>query len=193
MIFELGWQQKTDINHKCKLWIQCAIEHSVSMFQIFKWELLDGIEMSVQSMPAFCKSKKDSFLDIKIDQMAFVNKWKKFDDKYIFPQKNLYVTTDTIKLDIGQSSKAPIKGESSTVSAKEKAATTKGKEKASEEKATIFIDLYQDAQEPQDHEWESEYLKWLNQSLLNQKLPSSSLEEDFDCDFDSERSPKGPW
>ena len=32
MIFELGWQQKAEINHNCKLWIQCAIERSVSMF-----------------------------------------------------------------------------------------------------------------------------------------------------------------
>ena len=56
IIFDLGWQQKVDINHNCKIWVQCAIEHSVSMFQIFKWELLDGIEMAVQSMLAFRKS-----------------------------------------------------------------------------------------------------------------------------------------
>ena len=85
MIFELGWQQKVDVNHNCKLWIQCAIERSVSMFQIFKWELLDGVEMAVQSIPEFCKRKKDSFLDIEIDPMAFVNRWKKSDDKYLFP------------------------------------------------------------------------------------------------------------
>ena len=43
------------------------------------------------------------------------------------------------------------------------------------------------------NEWESEYLEWLNQSWLNQNLPSSSSEEDLDCDFDSDQSPKGPW
>lgn len=107
------------------------------MFQIFKWELLDGVEMSVQSMPKFRKSKKDSFLDIEIDPMAYVNRWTKSDDKYLFPQKNLYVTTDTIKFDIGQSSKALLKGESPTVSTKEKEATAKGKEKVSDDKATI--------------------------------------------------------
>jgi len=99
MIFELGWQQQENINHNCKLWIQCAIERSVSMFQIFTWELLDGVEFSVQTMPEFRKSKKYSFLDIEIDPMAYVNRWTKANDKYLSPQKNLYVTTDMIKFD----------------------------------------------------------------------------------------------
>lgn len=94
--------------------------------------------------------------------MDYVNWWTKSDDKYLFPHKNLYVTTDTINFDIGQSSKALLKGESSTVLTKEKLATTKGKEKVSDDKATIFVDLYQDAQEQQDHSWELEYLEWLN-------------------------------
>ena len=53
-------------------------------------------------MPEFRKSKKDSFLDIEIDPMAYVNWWIKSDYKYLFPQKNLYVTTDTIKFYIGK-------------------------------------------------------------------------------------------
>ena len=53
-----------------------------------------------------------------------------------------------------------MKGKSSTVTTKEKATTTKGKEKVSEDKATIFVDLYQDAQYPLK---EIEYLDWLNQ------------------------------
>ena len=125
------------------------------MFQIFKWELSDGVEMPVKSLPEFCKSKKDSFLDIEIYPMAYMNRWKKSDDKYLFPQKNLYVIADTIKFDIGKSSRAPWKEESSTVATKEKVATKKGKEKVSNEKATIFVDLYQDAQDQQDHAWES--------------------------------------
>ena len=55
------------------------------MFQFFKWELLDGVELAVQSIPAFRKIKKDSFLDIEIDPLAAINIWKKSDDKYIFP------------------------------------------------------------------------------------------------------------
>jgi len=47
IIFELGWQQQENISHNCKLWVQFAIERSVSMFQIFKWELLDGVDLSV--------------------------------------------------------------------------------------------------------------------------------------------------
>jgi len=192
MIFELGWQQQENINHNCKLWIQCAIESSVNMFQIFKWELLDGVELSVLTMPEFRKSKKDSFLDIEIDPMAYVNRWTKADNEYIFPQKNLYVTTDTIKFDTGQSSWAPLKDESLVISTKEKAAIAKGKEKVSEEKATLFVDLYQDAQEQQDHTWETKYLEWLNKSWQKQKLPSSSSEFDPDVGYDSDQSSKGP-
>ena len=77
---------------------------------------------------------------------------------------------------------------------KEKAATAKGKEKVFDEKETIFMDLYQDSQEQQDHTCETEYLKWLNQSWLKQKLPSSSSEaHDLDSNYDSDRSPMGPW
>jgi len=95
---------------------------------------------------------------------------------------------------MGQSSRAPLKGESSTVETKEKAATAKGKEKVPDEKETIFVDLYQDAQEQHDPTWENEYLKWLNQSWLNQKLPSSSSEaHDPDSDYDSDQSLMGPW
>ena len=88
------------------------------------------------------------------------------------------------------------KGESSIVSTKGKAATEKGKEKVSDEKATIFVDLYQDAQEQQDHAWESKYLEWLHQSWANQKPPSTSSEinePDHDDDYDSDREPEGPW
>ena len=68
--------------------------------------------MSVLTVPELRKSKKDSFLDIEIDPMAYVNRWTKADNKYIFPQKNLYVTTNTITFDTRQSSRAPLKDES---------------------------------------------------------------------------------
>lgn len=87
--------------------------------------------------------------------MAYVNRWTKADNEYIFPQKNLYVTTNTVKFDTRQYSRAPLKDEYLFISTKQKAATTKGKEKVSEEKATLFVDLYQDAQEQQDHTWET--------------------------------------
>ena len=45
--FDLGWQEIHGLNHLCKFWIQCCIEHSVNMFQIFKLELLDGVELEV--------------------------------------------------------------------------------------------------------------------------------------------------
>ena len=148
------------------MWIQCAIEHSVNMFQIFKIELLDGVELAVLSSPEFQNSQKDSFLDIEVDPTAYVKKWTKSADRYLFPQKNIYVTTNTVKLTTGQQSKQITKGESSTAAALRKEATEKGKNLASEEKETIFVDIFQDAQNQEDHEWESQYLDWLHQSQI---------------------------
>lgn len=47
MIFEQGWQHKDFLNENCRSCIQHSIESSTNMFHIFKWELLDGIEMAV--------------------------------------------------------------------------------------------------------------------------------------------------
>ena len=123
------------------------------MFQIFKWELLASVELAVQPMPSFHKAKKYSFLDIEINPMAFINRWRKSEEKYIFPQKNLHVITEKIKWEIGQSStaKASSKVESSTTTT-----SAKGKEKSSdEEKETLFVDIYQDAQDLEEHDWET--------------------------------------
>lgn len=57
MIFEIGWQEQGQLSHQCKLWVQAAIEQSVSMFQIFRWDLLDGVELAVQTMPDFRRSR----------------------------------------------------------------------------------------------------------------------------------------
>jgi len=51
IIFEMGWQSKTFIKENCRLWVQHAIETSTNMFQIFKWELLDGIEFEIHPFP----------------------------------------------------------------------------------------------------------------------------------------------
>lgn len=82
------------------------------MFQNFKCELLDGVELSVQNLPAFRKRRTDLFLGIEIDPMAYINQWTKKYTEYLFHEKNLHVTTDTIKFDTGQSSRAPLKSES---------------------------------------------------------------------------------
>ena len=58
------------------------------------------------------------------------------------------------------------------------------------------MDLYQDAQDQQDHACKSEYLEWVHQSWANQKLPSSLSEisePNHDEDFDSNQEPKGSW
>ena len=115
MMFEIGWQEQGQVSHQCKLWVQAAIEQSVSMFQIFRWELLDGVELAVQSMPDFRKRRKDNFLGIEIEPFAYVNRWNK--DDYLFPSKSLRKTADTIRFsyDAGQSSHAPQKEASSIV------------------------------------------------------------------------------
>lgn len=163
------------------------------MFQIFKLELLDGVELAVQSHINFRKNKKDSFLDIEVDPLAYLSKWTKSTDRYLFPQQNLFVTKDIVKLQTGQSSK----GESSQSAKRkgivtEKVATAKEKANESKDKGTVFIDIYQDAQQPDESEWESKYLEMLYSK-------SSSSPSEYPSDFepgeqeDSDRSPKGPW
>lgn len=63
MIFELGWQHRDCLSENCRLWIQHSIESSTNMFQIFKWESLDGVELAVQRSLATRNAFKDSFLD----------------------------------------------------------------------------------------------------------------------------------
>lgn len=167
MMFELGWQEKRNISHQCKLWVQSAIEQGVSIFQIFKWELLDGVELAVQSLPDFRKSKKDYFLSIEIDPFAYVNRWNK--DDYLFPQKNLRKSSDSIKFHTGQSSKTIFDtGQSSHAPQKEESSImisdSKGKSKVWDKKETVFFYGYQDAQVQNDPTWEKEYLSWLTSS-----------------------------
>ena len=77
IIFELGWQHKDFMSDNCRSWVQHAIESSTNMFQNFKWELLDGIELAVQRSPTVRNVFKDSFLDIEISALPFLNKWEK--------------------------------------------------------------------------------------------------------------------
>lgn len=199
MIFEIGWQDQGQLSHQCKLWVQTAIEQSVSMFQIFHWDLLNGVELAVQTMPDFRRSRKDNFLGIEIDPFAYVNRWNK--DDYLFPSKSLRKTADSIKFsyDTGQSSHAPQK-EASSIAIHD----TKGKAKVGEEKETVFVDIYQDAQVQNDPTWEKEYLAWLTSSSTNPQEKLSNLtyswqristppDSEFEADFESDRSPTGSW
>ena len=104
MIFELGWQHKDELNENCRLWIQHSIESSTNMFQIFKWELLDGVELAVQKSPATRSAFKDSFLDIDISGLPFLNKWEKQEAQYTPQQQGLHkIKTNLSK---GESSSA---------------------------------------------------------------------------------------
>lgn len=47
VIFELRWKSTAFINENCKSWVKHAVEIVTNMFQIFKWELLDGVELAV--------------------------------------------------------------------------------------------------------------------------------------------------
>jgi len=75
MIFELGWQNKNFMSDNCREWVQHAIESSTNMFQIFKWELLNSIELAVQRSPIIINVFKDFFLDIEISPLSFLTKW----------------------------------------------------------------------------------------------------------------------
>lgn len=89
--------------------------------------MLDGVELEVQYVRDFRKSKKDNFLGIEIDPFTYVNRWNK--DDYLFPSKSLRKTADFIKFsyDTGHSSHAP-KKEAYSISIHD----SKGKEKVGE-------------------------------------------------------------
>ena len=60
------------------------------------------------------------------------------------------------------------------------------------EKDPIDIDIYQDAQSHDESEQESKYLEWL---YKKQEEDLDKWPSDFDPgeQYDSDRSPKGPW
>lgn len=157
MIFELGWQSKAYINENSRLWVQHAIETSTNMFRIFKWELLDGIELAVQPSPAFIKVFKDSFLDIDICPLSFLNKWEKQEVMFTPQQQNLHKVK--VNQDQGQMSKA------STNNKETISADAKGKGKGKVEEST-FQDIYADAQDLHDINWDKEYSKMVEYNYL---------------------------
>jgi len=82
--------------------------------------------------------------------------------------------------------------------------SSKGKEKSSEEKETVYVDMYQDAQEQNDPTWEKDYLSWLTSSWERPQDTLSKLtsswerqrtppDSEFASDYDSDRSLTGPW
>jgi len=125
------------------------------MFQIFKWELLDVIELAVQLSPVFRKVFKDSFLDIDISPVPFLNKWEKQEVLFTPQQQNHHKVK--VNQDLGQASKAsPNNKETVSIDAK-----GKGKVKES-----IFHGTYADAQVPHDINWDKEYSKMLEYNYL---------------------------
>lgn len=84
----------------CRSWVQHSIEGSTNMFQIFKWELLDGIELAVQRSPKK-NVYKDSFLGIETSALPFLNKWEKQEAMYTPQQPGLHkIKTNTKKSSI---------------------------------------------------------------------------------------------
>lgn len=187
MIFELGQKNKDFMSNNCREWVQHAIEISTNMFQIFKWELLNDIELVVQRSPMIRNVFKYSFLDIEISPLSFLTKWGKQSARYTPQQQGLHqIKTNTKR---GQSSRASSRR---TIILDEDA---KGKEIAKE---STLQDEHRDAQDPADIDCDEEYSKLIEhhyQKMLNEYRPThDSLEEfDFDNDYDLDRSPKGPW
>lgn len=154
------------------------------MFQIFKWELLNGIELAVKRSPTIRNVFKDSFLDIEIGPLPFLNKWEKQSAKYTPQQQGLH----QIKMNMEQ-------GESSRASSKRTiivAEDAKGKGKAKE---STLQNEQPDAQGPADIDCDEEYSKMIEhhyQNMLNDSRPVHDSSEDFDFDneYDSDRNPK---
>nr|AXB54821.1 polyprotein [Pinus nigra virus 1] len=169
IIFELGWQNKDCLNENCRLWIQHAIESSTNMFQIFKWELLDGIELQVQRSPATRNAFKDSFLDIEVSALPFLNKWEKQEMMYTAQQPGLHKIKTNIK-----------KGESSSTASNRAIMPPKEKEEMT------------DAQDPNEG-IEEQYDRLMNRyhkQLIDEYETSTGSSEE---DLWETRSPMGKW
>lgn len=52
----------------------------------------------------------------------------------------------------------------------------------------MYLDVYQEAQDPTEPDYEKKYLKIMEEAYLREN-PSS---DEFD-DYDSDCNPKGPW
>lgn len=146
------------------------------MFQIFKWELLNGIELAVQRSPTIRNVFKDSFLDIKISLLPFLTKWGKQLVRYTPQRQGLHqIKTNTEQ---GESSRASSKR---TIILAEDA---KGKGKAKE---STLQDKQPDAQDPADIDWDEEYSKMIErhyQKMLDESRPVHDSSEEFDFDND---------
>ena len=139
------------------------------MFQIFKWELLDGIELAVQRSPATRKAFKDSFLDIEISALPFLNKWEKQELMHTSQQPSLH----KIKTNI-------VKGESSSTASRRTIIPPKGKDELT------------DAQDPNEG-IDEEYNRLMDihhQRIIDEYEPSPRSSEE---DMWENRSPMGPW
>lgn len=79
------------------------------MFHIFKWELIDGIELIFQPMPTFENAYKDSFLDIEVNPISFTDRWTK---KYLMftpQQENLHIIKTCREIEQSSTGKASLK------------------------------------------------------------------------------------
>ena len=113
--------------------------------------IIDGIELPVLQMPAFSKAHKDSFLDIEINPTSYINRWRKKDDPFKLPYQSHHPYKDRIKLEVGQSFKVATTSTTTT--------SSKGKE-------ILFLDVYQDAQDPTEPDYEEKYLKIMEEAYL---------------------------
>lgn len=112
---------------------------------------MDGIELPMLQMPTFSKAHKDSFLDIDINPTSYINRWRKMNDPFKLPYQSHHPYKDRIKLEVGQSSKA---------------ATTSTVTTSSKGKDILYLDVYQDAQDPIKSDYEEKYLKIMEEAYL---------------------------
>ena len=138
-------------------------------------------ELAVQRSITVTNVFKDSFLDIEISALPFLNKWEKQEAMYTPQQLGLHkIKKNTEK---GESSKA----------ASRKTIMLDGDDKG---KATTSIlqDEWTDAQDPTT-DIDEEYNRLMErhyQKILDEYEPAHDS-SDQDNDYDSDRSPMGPW
>jgi len=125
--------------------------------------------LAVQRSPATQKAFKDSFLDIEISALPFLNKWEKQELMHTPQQPGLH----KIKTNI-------VKGESSSTTSRRTIIPPKGKDELT------------DAQDPNEG-IDEEYNRLMDihhQRIIDEYEPSPGSSEE---DMWENRSPMGPW
>lgn len=119
-------------------------------------------------MTTFSKAHKYYFLDIEINPTSYINRRRKKDNPFKLPYQSRHPYKDQIKLEVGQSSNVDT-------------TSSKGKD-------ILFLDVYRDAQDTTEPDYEEKCLEIMEEAYLQENQSSDEFN-----DYDSDNSPKEPW